>query len=130
MRSATAYADSQTITLDGDRAFEELYTRLARWAAEAAHAEREHDPDSAIAKIERCVALLGYMNQAIDLSENYEVATAVLSLHKFAIGALVKAKAQPGSGELGELPKVFLLLAEIFGAIRTGKQSVGAARRG
>ncbi len=55
------------------------------------------------------------------LSANYEVAAAVLSLHKYAIGALVKAKAQRGSGKLAELPAVFIKLAEIFAAIRTGR---------
>lgn len=119
MGAITAYSQSQTVTLDGERAFEELYTRLARWSEEADRFEREHDFDSAEAKVERCVALLGYMNQAVDLSANYEVASAVLSLHKYAIGVLVRSKAQRGSGQLAELPAVFVKLAEIFAAIRS-----------
>jgi flagellin-specific chaperone FliS len=126
-KSAAAYARCQDVTLDGERAFEELYARLARWSAEADRARRERDSNTAIARIDRCIALLGYMNLPIDLADNYEVASAILSLHKFAIAALVKAKARPGGTDLAALPGVFVQLAEIFAAIRAGKASGPAA---
>jgi flagellin-specific chaperone FliS len=121
MKPTSAYSQSQAVTLEGERAFEELYARLGRWSAEAENARREEDFNAAAQKIDRCISLLGYMNLAIDLSANYQVASAVLSLHKFAIGALIQAKAEPGSADLEELPMLFVNLAEIFAAMRAGR---------
>lgn len=121
MKLTSAYSQSQVMTLDGERAFEELYARLGRWSTEAEKAWREEDSNAAARKIDRCISLLGYMNLAIDLSANYQVASAVLSLHKFAIGALIQAKAEPGSANLEELPMLFVNLAEIFAAMRAGR---------
>lgn len=117
----TAYAQSQAVTLDGERAFEELYTRLARWTQESEQRGSGNDWTAVEAALERCVALLGFMDRTIDLAHNSEIAGAVLSLHRFAIGALVKAKAERNTAELEGLPQVFISLAEIFGAIRENK---------
>src|SRR5581483_9318572 len=94
MKHLMAYAQSQDVTLDGEKAFEELYTRLARWTTESIDAYRDDRAEAGSQGIERCIALLGYMNHAIDLSHNYVIACAVLSLHRFVIGTLVKAKAE------------------------------------
>ncbi|HUA35784.1 MAG TPA: flagellar protein FliS [Candidatus Binataceae bacterium] len=117
MRHMAAYAQLQTVTLGGEQAFEELYTRLARWTGEAADCLRGGDAATAETRLEKCVSLLGYMDRVIDLSQNYEIAAAILSLHRFAIGALVKAKAQRTASDLAGLPQVFLGLAEIFAAM-------------
>ena len=69
-------------------------------------------------RLERCIELLGYMDRGFDLSGTAEIVKAVLSLHRFAIGALVKAKAERDSKELAQLVRVFLSLGEIFAAIR------------
>src|SRR5689334_22436226 len=122
MRHLTAYAQSQDVTLDGEQAFEELYTRLARWAVEIIDAYEDGQIEANEPRIERSIALLGYMNQAIDLSQNCGVACAVLSLHRFAIGALVKAKAESCGTPLEGLSSVLLMLAEIFAVIRGRKE--------
>jgi flagellin-specific chaperone FliS len=116
-----AYAQSQDVTLDGEQAFEELYTRLARWTAEIIDGYTANQPEANAQRIERSIALLGYMNQAIDLSQNYDIASAVLSLHRFAIAALVKAKAEGTGAALESLSRILLTLADIFIAIRTRK---------
>lgn len=121
MRTPTAYAQFQTFTLDGERAFEELYTRLARWTQESAESQSKGDWTSSEARLDRCVSLLGYMDRVIDLSHNYEIASAILSLHRFAIGALIKAKADRNPGALSGLPQVFVSLSEIFAAISAGR---------
>ena len=117
MRHTAAYTQLQTVTLGGEQAFEELYTRLARWTREAAECLEHGDSTTAEARVEKCVSLLGYMDRVIDLSQNYEIAAAILNLHRFAIGALVKAKAQRAAAEIAGLPQVFIGLAEIFAAI-------------
>jgi flagellin-specific chaperone FliS len=117
MRHAAAYAQFQSVTLSGEQAFEELYTRLARWTQEAGERLRSADWTTAEARLEKCVSLLGYMDRVIDMSQNYEIAAAILSLHRFAIGALVKAKAQRSAAEVAGLPQVFIGLGEIFAAI-------------
>lgn len=127
-----AYTQTQNLTLDGERAFEELYTRLARWTQEAAEGHARGDRAVVDAKIDRCILLLGFMDREIDPSQNHEVAYAILSLHRFAIRALIKAKigaiAKPkdqiATGELEALPRVFVSLAEIFAAIRERKSSL------
>ncbi len=117
MRHMAAYAQLQTVTLGGEQAFEELYTRLARWTREAGECLQTGDIATAEARVEKCVSLLGYMDRVIDLSQNYEIAAAILNLHRFAIGALVKAKAQRSATDLAGLPQVFIGLAEIFAAM-------------
>jgi flagellin-specific chaperone FliS len=117
----TAYTQSQALTLDGERAFEELYTRLARWTQESEQRGSRDEWSGVEATLERCVSLLGFMDRTIDLERNNEIAAAVLSLHRFAIGALVKAKAERKTAELEGLPQVFISLAEIFTAIRENK---------
>ena len=121
MRHLTAYAQSQDVTLDGEQAFEELYTRLARWAVEIIDAYGDGQIEANEQRIERSIALLSYMNKAIDLSQSAAVACAILSLHRFAIGALVKAKAEGCSSPLEGLSSVLLRLAEIFATIRSRK---------
>lgn len=125
MGLATAYMKSQSITLDGDRAFEELYTRLARWADEAAKRMAQADLAAGEALIEKSVSLLGFMDRCVDVSGDYETARRVLSLHRFAIGTLVHAKAERDVTALSELPQVFVSLAEIFAAIRSTHQQGG-----
>lgn len=117
MKSPMAYTHCQTMTLDGEQAFEELYTRLARWAQESAESQSRGDWTTSDSRLDRCISLLGFMDRVIDVSQNYEIASAILSLHRFAIGALVKAKAQRNPAELDGLPQIFISLGEIFGTI-------------
>ncbi|HLW72289.1 MAG TPA: flagellar protein FliS [Candidatus Binataceae bacterium] len=117
MRNATAYLNTQTTTLNHERAFEELYLRLARWTHEIAVADPAPAWEVTGAQLDRCIALLGYMSGVIDLSHSYEVAAAILSLHRFAIGALVQAKSERAAARLDGLPQLFVSLAGIFAAI-------------
>ena len=123
MKHLMAYAQSQDVTLDGEQAFEELYNRLARWTVEIIDAYKDGQTEANERRIERSIALLGYMNQAVDLSHNYAVAYAVLSLHRFVIGAMVKAKAESWGAPLKGVSSVLLTLAELFAAIHSGKIS-------
>jgi len=123
MKHLMAYAQSQDVTLDGEKAFEELYTRLARWTTESIDAYRDDRAEAGSQGIERCIALLGYMNHAIDLSHNYVIACAVLSLHRFVIGTLVKAKAEGSGAPLAGVSSVLLTLAELFATIHSRKIS-------
>jgi flagellin-specific chaperone FliS len=118
MGHSAGYANYQAISLDGEAAYEELYTRLARWTREAAVFQQDARVAEAEAKIDRCIEVLGYMDRGIDMSQNYDIALAVRSLHRFAIAALVKAKGDRDTAELEPLAKVFFSLAEIFTAIR------------
>ena len=113
-----AYAQYQNLSLDGESAYEELYSRLARWTDEALRLYQGGGAAEAERRLERCIELLGYMDRGIDLSGTPEVVNAILSLHRFAMGALVKAKAERDGRELADLVKVFLSTGEIFGAIR------------
>jgi len=113
-----AYAELQNISLDAESAYEELYSRLARWTDEAEkfyHAGNQRQADY---RLERCIELLGYMDRGIDLSGTVDVVKAILSLHRFAISTLVKAKAERASAELARLVPVFLSMGEIFAALR------------
>ena len=114
MRSASAYTSMQGVTMDGNRAFEELYVRLARWTAEAAELE---DPKRYEQLIDKCVSLLGYMDPVIDPSTGREVALKVLSLNRFAINTLIKAKQPSGRPEVVGLAPVFYAMADIFKTI-------------
>ena len=118
MANITGYAKYQSISLQGEAAYEELYMRLARWTAESMNFRQEGKPADAEAKLDRCIQVLSYMDRGIDMSQNRDIALAIMSLHRFAITTLVKAKADPASVELESLVKVFLSLAEIFDAIR------------
>ncbi len=89
-----AYARCQTLSLDGESAYEELYSRLARWTDEAVQFYKVSSEAEAECRLERCIELLGYMDRGLDLSGTPEVINAILSLHRFAIGALVKSKAE------------------------------------
>jgi flagellin-specific chaperone FliS len=125
MKLTHAYTQSQNLTLDGEAAFEELYTRLARWSREAAENLASGDFNSFEALAEKSLSLLGFMDRCIDLSGSYEIATRILSLHRFVIGALVRAKAERNAAALSELPEVFVSLAEIFTAIRSTRGQSG-----
>jgi len=115
---ASAYAQYQNIVLDGESAYEELYSRLARWTDEALQFYKVSSEVEAESRLERCIELLGYMDRGLDLSGTPDVVKAILSLHRFAIGALVKAKAERDSKELAQLVRIFLSIGEIFAAIR------------
>ena len=114
MRSAAAYAETLTMTLSQERAFEELYLRLARRTGEAMAGSVDDDWPAINVLLERCVALLGYMSGLIDVSRSYETAAAILSLNRFAIGALIRAKSERDQKHLEGLPQLFVSLAEIF----------------
>ena len=118
MKITQAYTQCQTITLDGETAFEELYTRLSRWIRDASERLESGDCAGFEALVEKCVTLLGFMDSCIDLSGNYDIATRILSLHRFLIGALVRAKAERNGAALIGLPEVFVSLSAIFVAIR------------
>jgi flagellin-specific chaperone FliS len=115
---ANAYTQFQSIVLDGESAYEELYSRLARWVDEADRFYKVRSPSEADYRLERCIELLGYMDRGLDLSGTPNVVKAVLSLHRFLISALVRAKAEQGSEELAKLVPVILSIGEIFAAIR------------
>jgi flagellin-specific chaperone FliS len=123
VKSPMAYTQCQTVTLEGEQAFEELYTRLARWAQESAESQSRDDWTTSDSQLDRSISLLGFMDRVIDVSQNYEIASAILSLHRFAIGALVKAKAQRDPSELEGLPQIFISLGEIFGTIYATKDA-------
>jgi len=127
MRYLRAYAQSQPVTLEGERAFEELYMRLARWTSEIAQAFDAAQADQNDRRIERCIELLCYMDRAIDLAHNYDIASAILKLQHFAIASLVKAKADRNSKSLKGLPQVFVTLAEIFATLYERRETrIGA----
>jgi flagellin-specific chaperone FliS len=119
MRNATAYLNTQAMTLSHERAFAELYLRLASWTNEIAGPEAP-PWDDASDQLDRCIALLGYMSGVIDVTHSYEVAAAILSLHRFAIGTLVQAKSERDPARLEGLPQVFVTLSEIL--VTIGKQ--------
>ena len=60
------------------------------------------------------------------MSQSYDIAVAILSLHRFAISTLVKAKGERTIADLEPLVKIFFSLAEIFAAIRTSRSSATA----
>jgi flagellin-specific chaperone FliS len=115
---ANAYAQFQSLVLDGESAYEELYSRLARWTDEADRFYKVSSPAEADYRLERCIELLGYMDRGLDLSGTQSVVKAILSLHRFLISALVRAKAEHGSEELAKLVPVILSIGEIFAGIR------------
>jgi hypothetical protein len=57
------------------------------------------------------------------MSGTASVVKAILSLHRFLIGALVTAKAEHGSDELAKLVPVCLSQGEIFTAIRAKRMA-------
>ena len=121
------YTQNQSIGLTGEAAYEELYARLARWTGEATHLYHAGQPADAEAKLHRCIELLGYMDNGIDLSRSRDIALTILSLHRFAIRTLVKAKAESDPLELEGLVKVLVALGEIFAAIRVSQSATPAA---
>jgi flagellin-specific chaperone FliS len=125
MANQAAYAKYQSISLDGEAAYEELYTRLSRWTSEAIQLDRDGARAEAEAKLDRCLEVIGYMDRGIDTSHNPDIAIAILSLHRFAISSLVRAKGDCAFGELEAMIKVFLSLAEIFAAVRQTRPSPG-----
>jgi len=126
MANIIGYANYQAISLEGEAAYEELYTRLARWTREAAAFHQDGKEAEAEAKLDRCIEVLGYMDRGIDISQSYDIAVAILSLHRFGISTLVKAKGERTITDLEPLVKVFLSLAEIFAAIRTSRSNATA----
>ena len=123
MANLVTYGKYQSISLEGEAAYEELYTRLARWTSEAILFHQDQAEVEAEAKLDRCIEVIGYMDRSIDMSHNGDIAMAILSLHRFAIASLVKAKGDRTIGELEPMVKVFLSLAEIFVAIRQSRVS-------
>jgi flagellin-specific chaperone FliS len=120
--------NSQTLTLDAERAFAELYSRLARWSGEILALERAGDSAGADALIERAMTLLTYMDGQIDVTRNYEIATRILCLHRFAVRTLVNAKLKVNPQELEGLAQVFVTLGETFSAIRPPRTADPDAR--
>lgn len=121
MAHIAGYANYQAISLDGESAYEELYTRLARWTREAAGFQQDGKVAEAEAKIDRCIEVLGYMDRGIDMSRSPDIARAIMSLHRFAIAALVKAKGDRDTAGFEPLAKIFFSLADIFAAVRTSR---------
>ena len=126
MANRLGYGNYQSISLEGEAAYEELYTRLARWTSEAIILQQDERQTEAEAKLDRCIEILGYMDRGIDMSQNRNVATAILSLHRFSIASLVQAKGDHTIAELEPLVKVFLSLTEIFAAIRESRSKTSA----
>ncbi|HZP45489.1 MAG TPA: hypothetical protein VFB15_07555 [Candidatus Binataceae bacterium] len=115
MGYANAYRETQAVTLDGNRAFEELYVRLARWTAQAAESSGTPLYEQLI---DKCVMLIGLMDRVIDVEHGGRIALAILSLHRFAIGALIKAKQEGVHPDLAGLPPVFYEMSDIFRCVR------------
>ena len=69
-----------------------------RWTREAAACHQDGKEAEAEAKLDRCIEVLGYMDRGIDMSRSYDIAVAILSLHRFAIATLVKAKGERAIG--------------------------------
>ncbi|HVN29506.1 MAG TPA: flagellar protein FliS [Candidatus Binataceae bacterium] len=115
------YGKYQSISLEGEAAYEELYTRLARWTSEAIELEQEGNHSDAEAKLDRCIEILGYMDRGIDMSRSRDIALGIMSLHRFAVTELVKAKGECAIAQLEPLIKIFVSLADIFSAIRAGQ---------
>jgi hypothetical protein len=63
----SSYVEQQSVGLSGEAAYEELYSRLARWTGEAAHLYQSGEAANAEAKVDRCIALVGYMDRGIDI---------------------------------------------------------------
>jgi flagellin-specific chaperone FliS len=121
MANTSAYANYQGISLEGHAAYEELYTRLARWTSEALVLQQDAKHSEAEAKLDRCIQLVGYMDRGIDMSSSRDIALAIMSLHRFAITTLVQAKSERTPADLEPLVKVFFSLADIFAAIRASQ---------
>jgi len=121
MANIAGYGKYQSISLEGEAAYEELYARLARWTSEAVILQQDGKQADAEAKLDRCIEILGYMDRGIDMSHSRDVAVAILSLHRFAITTLVKAKSERVPSGLEPLVKIFFSLADIFAAIRAGR---------
>jgi flagellin-specific chaperone FliS len=127
MRDATAYLKTQTITLSREHPFAELYLRLARWTHEIISAQTPPPWSEVNARLDRCIALVGYMSAVIDVKHNYDVAAAILSLHRFSISTLVRAKSERDSAHLEGLAQVFVSLSEILLAIAKQRDQVPLA---
>lgn len=112
MHSARAYLRSSSPAIDGDEAFERLYHRLIDWCNDAL-AVWDSRPQRAHI-LERALTLLGLMDQIIDVSHHYEIASRILSLHRFAIKGVVEAKAGEDRGVLQGVLGPLLALGEIF----------------
>jgi flagellin-specific chaperone FliS len=123
MATISAYGKYQSISLESEAAYEELYIRLARWTSEAIAFQQQGNRTEAESKLDRCIEILGYMDRGIDMSQNRDIALGIMSLHRFAITTLVKAKSEGGMAELESLVRVFFSLADIFAAIRAGRTS-------
>ncbi len=122
-----AYSENKSMGLSGEAAYEELYSRLARWTGEAAHLYQSGQNDAAETKLDRCITLVGDMDRGIDISDSREVALTILSLHRFAIRTLVKAKGESDPLELEGLVKVFVSLGGIFAAIQVSQAAAPSA---
>jgi len=114
MRMIAACVQSQALMLDGARALEELYLRLSRWTIEAIESHDAGDWQTSEARITKAIALLGFMDRTIDVSSDYKLATTILSLHRFAIGALIRARVERSAAALDGLASVFVSLAEVL----------------
>ncbi len=114
MAASLTYSRMQAITTEGERAFAQLYVRLARWCGELLDLCRAQELQRYDALIERSIYVIGIMDGLIDVSRHYQLACRILSLHRFAVRSLVKAKLNPGDGELADLAKVFATLGETF----------------
>lgn len=115
MRGAlSAYQSTQTVSLDGEQAFAELYGRLGRWCEEIINAERESNQAERDAKISKSIDLLSAMDSLIDVSRNQAVATRIMVLHRFAIKKLVEAKAGSSGKALAGLDGMLMEMGEIF----------------
>ena len=121
MSGLAGYGKYQAISLHGEAAYEELYSRLAKWTGEAVELRQTGNDTEAEAKLDRCIELLGYMDRGIDMSKSRDVALSIMSLHRFAITTLVKAKAEGAYSELESLTRIYFSLADIFAAIRTSQ---------
>jgi len=120
-----AYVQSQALTLEAERAFEELYHRLSRWTREALENDAMGRGQVRDECIEKSITVLGFMDRLIDVSGNYEIATAVLNLHRFAVGCLIRAKVEKSCAPLDGVADVFVSLAEIF-ALMTSQAAMRA----
>lgn len=119
MRLTRSYQQSTSLAIDGDEAFEQLYHRLAAWCNDALAVWDNRAERARI--LERALTLLGLMDRLVDVSQDYEIASRILSLNRFVIKGVIEAKAGDDRSVLEALPAPLLALAEIFALIRAGR---------
>ncbi len=129
MKVFSAYQDAGSITLGGEQAIQELYTRLARWCDDIANHQRAGDLAERDRLVEKSMTLLALIDGLINVSACPEIAGRILVLHRFAVKTLVKLKVKNDAAVLEGLPRLFLSLGEIFGVMGAARSAANSEIR-